>query len=123
MIEHPFNRKLSVSEKKFIVGQLNFCSRNDVEYALELAMQFNEDLFVTIVQTIKPRVGHEAMQNMIQEAVSNANEGEHTGHACPIFLQVRKLADLYLDKNHVGLCKECGKTCKTENLTMDTMSL
>ena len=123
MNARSFNRELSVSEIRSIVGQLDDRNRPDIVYTLELSIQFNEDLFATIVQTIKPRVGHEAMQIMIQAAVINANAGKHTGHACPIFLQVRKLAGLYLDKkNHVELCEECGKKCKNKNRTRDTRS-
>ena len=113
MCEVEINRKLSASEIKAIVRIIWVSSLDDIVYALELAMQKNEDLFVTIVKTIKPSVGHEAIQAMIQGAVENANIGEHTkDHSCPIFLQVRRLAGLYLDtSNHVQLCEECGKTC------------
>ena len=114
MTARTFNRPLSENEKRNIVEQLlHDGNQTDIEYVLGLAMQFNEDLFTTIVQTIQ--VTPDAMQALIKSAVRNANEGEHTNHACPIFLQVRRLASKYLHKdNHIDLCGECGRQYKTK---------
>ena len=109
MNTRPTNQKLAVHEIRAIRNQLAFTSKDEVGYALELAIQFNEDLFATIVGTITPRIGHEAMQSMIIDAVTNGNAGDHTtNHIRPIFVQVRKLAGLYLDRqNYIEFCEEC----------------
>jgi hypothetical protein len=117
------SRHLTPSVIRNIVSQLNDIHVLDIEYALSISIQFNEDVFATIVNTIEPRVGYKTMQTMIQDAVVNANRSTHTNHSCPIFLQVHQIATFYLDQdsckvrhpcNHVDLCEVC--------LVLDRMS-
>jgi hypothetical protein len=96
-----FNRSMSPCEIRSIVNHLNDINMPDIEYVLAISIQFNEEIFDTIVNTIEPRVGYKTMQTMIQDAVINSSRFMHENSACPIFFQVRKIARKYLDpKNH-----------------------